>query len=747
MNRVLCVSILSLALAVSGYGELGRPQNPKWTPTADDVYMQDSSELVATDKPISGIAVFGDAVFTTDESGVKRLEGSALKNVDGPSGAIAKLKVIGSALFAASDKGLWRYDGNDWKRVATSNIVDVCEHSGSVYAATATGVYKLEADSLTPILEEVRDPILGIASHSGVIYIRNANQIGLVQKGMVEYDDVADWGGLQTGATVRDLHSLGNRLLVATDRGIGVLRGMSWYAITGEDGLCYEDTTCLVPGFATDLWIGTTNGAIRSHGDSYDFYGHARWLPDGHVNAIAVSKDTAYIATDGGIGIIRYEPYTLLKKASWYERWLEEWGMRRLGFTQSLGKIDGEWVRAIGDNDVGFTAHYLAAKCYEYAVTKDPAARAEAVNVMTTIKWSEEITTIPGFPARSIWVVGDKGIKAKEGSGGLPAEWHVTPDGLFEWKGDTSSDETDAHLYAVSLFIELVAEGQERDMAIEHIARVFGHIVDNGWVLRDVDGEPTRWARWDPEYLQRPGGFYARGLNGLEALSYMTTAHHFTQDEKFKKGKEQLIAWEYPAEVLRQKMTFHPGFYTDFDDRLAFLVYHPLLRYETEPELKSLWLRSLDRSWEVKRMEHVPWYNFIYGAITGNDCEVEPAVQHLRDWPLDLVAWSQFNSHRSDIHTPKGYRSYADRIKALSPRETGGKRVNRDWTVLDVDGKGASVVDPACWLEQYWMGRYFGMIEAPSTTDPALTSVPHRGLQLGAKPYTGPARPQLPIKK
>jgi hypothetical protein len=57
-------------------------------------------------------------------------------------------------------------------------------------------------------------------------------------------------------------------------------------------------------------------------------------------------------------------------------------------------------------------------------------------------------------------------------------------------------------------------------------------------------------------------------------------------------------------------------------------------------------------------------------------------------------------------------------------------------------GGGRAVVEPVCWLMDYWLGRYHGFIEAPTTTDPELISVPHRpSLQLGADPYDGPGRP------
>jgi hypothetical protein len=43
------------------------------------------------------------------------------------------------------------------------------------------------------------------------------------------------------------------------------------------------------------------------------------------------------------------------------------------------------------------------------------------------------------------------------------------------------------------------------------------------------------------------------------------------------------------------------------------------------------------------------------------------------------------------------------------------------------------------------MGRYYGFIAAPTTTDPALLTVKHSlHPELGAKPYEGPPRPEVP---
>ena len=718
-------------------------ENPRWEPIVDKVYLQAFSKRMETDQPLTTVAVYDGRAYTGGPSGLYHVGAAGLEPVDGVSGPVSLLVVADAKLWAIAGEILHKFDGEAWVPIALDNVVDLCADGKAVIVATNNALYRMAGNTPARLTEDTQATILGVAAYSGTYYVHDGHRVGLMEEGKITFDYLSDWGTLQRGSTIRDILGVGSRLVLATDKGLALLRGMTWYPILGEDGLCVEDTTTLAEGFENDLWIGTNRGAIRNVDGEYQYFGKGRWLPHDQVNAIASGDDVVYLATAGGLGIVTYEPYTLAKKAAYYERWMNEWGQKRLGFVHSLNLIDGEWVREVSDNDVGYSSHYLAAKCYEYAVTGSEAARAEAVNMMKSVKWSEEITSIDGFPARSIYNVGEPTLKAMHGSGGLPAEWHATDDGTWEWKGDTSSDETDAHLYETMIFLQLVANEEERVWATEHLHRVFGHIVDNGFMLRDVDGEATRWARWDPEYLQTPYGYYARGLNGMEAFSYMVTALHFTGDKKFFEGKQQLLDWNYQADILRQKLTFHPGYFTPFDDRLAFYTYYSLIQYETDPELKRLWRRSLERGWEIKRIEGVPWFNFIYGALTGNDCETDRAVSHLRDWPMDLHRYTFRNSHRDDLQTPEGYRMYSERPRPLSPRETEPNRWDGDFMRLD-GGTGAAVVaDCGGWLDAYWMGRYYGMITAPQTNDPSMTSVPDRGLHVGAKPYDGPERPKL----
>ncbi|MBM3881550.1 MAG: hypothetical protein FJ387_17805 [Verrucomicrobia bacterium] len=756
-------------LATAGPACAGEETNRRWRPVPDEVYLQEIGQQVATDQPVTAVAVFGESVYAVVGGAVRVLRDGMLREVpDAPSG-VGRLRSLGGALWAGAERGTYRFAGDGWSRVAEERLVDFCLHLGQVHAVTRNDVCRWDgrqfvnlrpadgygSSDTTVIMEDGRQiltdpvsigPVERLASYSGTLYLLRTGGLALLE-GRVLVVDPVDWGRWPSPVT-RDLLAQGSRLLVATDRGVAVLRGMALTALRGPDGLPYEDTTCLAEGFASDLWIGTTRGAIQKTGEDFHYFGGRRWLPDDAVRDIAVGEQAVYLATAGGLGIIRYEPYTLAKKAAYFQRELEDWQFQRLGFVHKLyraGAGNG-WWREVSDNDGGHTAHYLAAMSFRYAATRDDQARREALEAFKAMVWLDDITPKPGFIARSIWSVqGDPGQRARHGSGGLPAKWYPTRDGLWIWKGDTSSDEVNGHMYAVCLFYELAARGKEKERAAQHLANITSHIIDNGWVLRDMDGQPTRWGRWDPAYLLRPYGFEARGLNGMEAQTYVHTAFALTGDPKYQAGLEQLLQWRYHTYTVRQKLTFPPESVVPWDDELAFRCYHPLLRYARDAELRSIYLRSLERHWEVMRMQHVPFFNFGYGALTGNDCDAEQAVQHLRDWPLDLVNHSYRNSHRADLDPRPGYVPYQGGTRALSPRETGPEWGSRSALVYDGGTGGQTVTPPIGWLEDYWMGRYYGLIQAPTTQDPDLTAPPPRtDRPRGAAAYAGPPRPPAP---
>lgn len=752
--------ILIIIYQITFSQKIYKHDNPQWRTVEDKVYLQEYSTKIFTESEITSVASFKEKFYLVMNSELFWIEKDRIEKVENSPNRINRIISLNNLLFALTGNGLFQLN-HEWKLIDKNIFVDLCLHNNEIYAATTNDVFRLNDDKLlnikpeggyyssnmTMLMEDGTQlhadpvdigPIQKITSYSGTLYILRFGELALFD-GKIVNQDFIDWGKLPSTNT-NDFLSVANKIYISTDRGIGILRGASIYTIKGENGLPFENTTCLEKGFDNDVWIGTKKGLIRKLENDWQFFGADHWLPGEKVNDISVMNETVCVATDKGIGIINYERFTLQKKVDFYEQHLETWGHKRLGFIHMLYKKNNKWIREISDNDGGHTAPYLAAMCYKYLVTGDETAKQEALNSFYAMIWLEKITPIDGFIARAIWSpTGDEDERSKHGSGGLPAKWYQTKDGKWYWKGDTSSDEIMAHFYAVTLFHDLIAEGNDKKLAKEHIEKIARYIVDNGWKLIDMDGKPTRWGRWDANYLLNPYGWVDKGLNGLEAQAIAKSALAICGSSKFTNAFQQLVDWGYLNHTVRQKNTFPPENIAPWDDNLAFWSYFTLLRYVDDQNLKSIYLRSLERSWETKRIEHLAWFNFAYGVMTGNDCEAEQAVNYLRKWTLDCVEHNYTNSHRDDLFVEPGYISYEGGTKIISPRESSG---NRNSINLDGRANGKRVMDPTDFIHDYWMGRYFGIISEPKTNDEDL--IRYKDLfnqKNGAEKYNGEKRP------
>lgn len=769
MRPYLFILFLLPCLAVSA--EITPPDDPIYATIPDEEYLQEVGSQIVTDQPVVSIAAHDGQVFAIVGTSLQRVVDDVLRPVDVQPAQWQRLYAVGNAVWGVTADGVYRLtDADAGKpqavRVFEAPMVDLCLHNGAVHGATRDDVYRFDGErfvnikpdsgwlttNTTMIMEDGTQiladpirigPISGLASYAGTLYLLSPRGPKLLD-GDVFVESPVDWGEMPS-KRVRDIYARGSQLWMATDRGVAVLRGAALTTLDGTAGLPQIDTRCLASGFNRDLWIGTSRGVIRRTGDDYHYFRGRLWLPGDDVAQIAVDEQTVYVATNRGIGILRYEPFTLRKKAAYFERDLKARGHQRLGFIHKLywSTPENDWVREISDNDGGHTAHYLAAMCFKYAVTGDESARQEAIDAMEAMLWLETITGSEGFFARAIWAEGyDPGHRSERGSGGLPADWQRAEEDPWFWKGDTSSDEVNSHFYAASLFHDLVAKGEQKQRAAEHLARISRHIMDHGWTLQDVDGEPTRWGRWDPEYLLRPYGFEAVGLNGMEAQTYMWTALKLTGNQRFREGLEQLLAWRYHEYTVREKLTFPPESVVTWDDELAFRCFLPLLSYCDDPVLRSIYLRALERHWEVLRMQKIPYFNFLYGGVTGNDCEAAEAAEHLRAWSLDTTSHTFINSDRADLEPEPGYTPYAGGSRAVSPRNQASMWGSRSAIAYDGGGGGRVITPAVGWLEDYWMGRYYGQIAAPADEDLASSLSDDYEPPAGAAPYQGPPRPE-----
>ncbi len=478
-----------------------------------------------------------------------------------------------------------------------------------------------------------------------------------------------------------------------------------------------ERLTCLDTGTDGSIWLGSDRGVVRLDGGRVEYYAGRRWLPDNQVRRVRGRPDGGVeIETAGGECRILFRRLTLEEKAAQYEA-LTDRRHRRFGYVTTCGLAApgdlGRWRQHISDNDGLWTAMYAAAEAFRFAVTAEPEAHGKALEALEAILRLEETSGLPGFPARALT------HRDEPEFGNHPdGEWHPTPDGQWEWKGDTSSDEIDGHYFAWGILYDLLPDADAKGRIAAVVRRVTDRIIRDGLYLRDVDGRPTRWGVWAPEKLNHDPEWRAeRGLNSLEILAYLNVAFHITGDPRYRATAEELIRdHHYALNTLRQKVL--PG---DFpgaednhsDDELAFLAYYSLLRYESDADLRRIYLAGIDRSWNIERPEQCPLWNFIYGAVTGRPCDAEAGVHALQQIPLDLVNHRMTNHHRRDIRLrPDPDRGGRPQVTTPLPWP---ERPLHKWNGNPYAVDGGNGLEEECgtfWLLPYWLGRFHGLVAA-----------------------------------
>lgn len=512
---------------------------------------------------------------------------------------------------------------------------------------------------------------------------------------------------------------------LATDRGAYLTDGAEWWhPLDQRDGMPYVVLNCLHVTREGDVWGGTDQGAWRLRNGRWRYFWGKRWLPGNRVLDIASDGEgRVWLATDEGVGVIREVLMTLPEKAAHFEDITQKRHCRD-GWIAGCdllvaGQPEKGHVHDASDNDGLWTAIYVAAESFRYAVERSDEARRNARRSMNALLDLVRLSGYPGFPARAIIRRGEKvsGYDPDE-TVRVPGEtdkiWYESPThpGVL-CKGDTSSDELDGHYFAWYVYHELVADEAEK----KEIARICRAVTDNllqhDFTLVGHTGRKTRWGVFGPQWLNEdPLWVEERGLNSLELLAYLKVAHHICGDERFASAYEELIAKHHYLinTLLYRRQT--PWYAVNYsDDELAYCVYYPLLRLEQVPERRAILLASLATTWKGLQHEDRAWYNVEYAALTGEPARLDAAVECLQDWPWELVHWSIRNSHRHDVElkpVPGSRGALLTRVLPYS--ELRVMRWNGNPFEPDGGGNGASEDDGGAWLLAYWMGRYHGLI-------------------------------------
>ncbi|MBL9175524.1 MAG: hypothetical protein JNL10_18420 [Verrucomicrobiales bacterium] len=503
----------------------------------------------------------------------------------------------------------------------------------------------------------------------------------------------------------------------------------------------WGDVTCIAP-VPGGIWFGTTRGAIFQN-DGMDpasryaipsapgipaprfrYYAGKRWLPDDAIASLAIGRDgTVWVLTPSGLGGIAFQRMTLADKAEWFHRKIRTRNLR-LGLTGERRLLTpGDLLTSEivdTDNDGGWTSYYLGALGAEYAVTRGEAVRREAWESFSALERLQELSTIPGFSARTIE---RRGFKFSD-----PDRWREAKDPGWDWKGHTSSDEICSQTFAHAVMWEWVAtNATERARIATNYTRIVEHILSHDLYYVDVDGKPTLWGRWNPEYLNWfPHSIHDRRLNSAEITASLQLAFTMTGNRRYRDIAYGLFEKHgYLTNILSPMSGIHPtpGYvhegnemgdeWNHSDDELAFFTYWVLCRFAFTPDLKAKYLGAVRGHWDIEKAERYPIWNFIYAGCGARHYDPEGAVWTLRGTALDTLNWPVQNSHRLDITRREPNFMHRELEELLPPGERLVARINTQPFILDA-GDGLTDFPGDEYLIGYWLGRQVGAIAAPN---------------------------------
>jgi hypothetical protein len=721
MHRITLAAVL---LAVSAHA----------APAADTPFRQETakhypfSPEAAVQRPLS-VAASGGEVLVGHELGAAVLDlNSGAWRVACNDWPVVSVAEKDGAFYFQGTGAIRRYEGGDVHHVCESAFIAraLFRAGDSVVAAGERAYAVLQGrEHKTFSMQGVHPQILAATLHRGHLWL--GTPVGLYQ-----VKDGAVVHLFQTpeeiiSANVMDMvEDADGRLWVAGLGGVTIFKdGKPVARHTPAEGIP-RDT-------AGGIWVGTQVGAARWDGHYWSVRHGRRWLLDDNV--IDIAPDLAggvWVLTAAGVSHIAAQQMTLAEKARYFDEVTEARHVREPGLVEKIhlpkaGSLEG-WKPEDDDNDGEYTSQYLAAQAFRYAVTKDPAAKAQARRSWKAITFLQEVTRTDGFIARTViphdwepmhdlnrtYTPMQRLMEQYDDTRYKPVEvrWRLSEDGKWQWKGDTSSDEITGHYYAFGLYYDLVADEDEKPAVRAHVAKVTDYLIGGGYNLIDTDGTHTRWGVWAPEQLNDdPQWQFERGINSAELLGYLLTAWHVTGDAKYREHYMKLVTEHHYAENARHAKTLNPAWITYIDDSLLACVYRPLLAYETDPELLEIYRESFRFWYENIRKDQNAWFNYTAALLTGEEPEREGSLFFLRDTPLDLIEYTADQTRREDITlVRKPILETIQTSRLLPPSERATVRWDKNpYKALDGEG-GHSERAPTFWLLAYWLGRHAGCI-------------------------------------
>ena len=204
---------------------------------------------------------------------------------------------------------------------------------------------------------------------------------------------------------------------------------------------------------------------------------------------------------------------------------------------------------------------------------------------------------------------------------------------------------------------------------------------------------------------------------------------------RLAESRDFIFQYACPRAAVASLLFQGPGSLGQADDNMAIMNYYHLIRYESDPDLLSMYYNSFHWYWNNEKYERNPFFNFVYAAcclgksrsdqwgtrdLTPDIAWMEMAADTLKRYPLDLIDWPMSNAHRIDlVYLGDHTRSPGTPVTGAGHRNDGlvypideNHAVywgDDPWT-LSSDGDGARMRDPVSFLVAYYLGVVHGFI-------------------------------------
>lgn len=312
-----------------------------------------------------------------------------------------------------------------------------------LYIASDTGLHGFDLSTYTiiPFINEINVSVSSLAWSSR----RKTVFIGTEMKLWIHtYDNISEiWrfehvnGLIDAPITSLVYNDLQDKLWIGQNTGITLLTPtvipsgrLHWYfsrlagqiSNPGSDmgRLPFINITTLGVSHSSPLdsrvWLGAIRGVMRFDSNATDIdawrvFNSARYMPNRqsivNVSSLAVLSrapdapselgSAAVAVTNRGLSIIRFEMWTLAKKADYFQRLLDppsrymKYGLVCECIMSSYGDLR-TCVKQPCDSDGLWTAIYLGSQVFRYAATHDPLAKKEAWTYFETLELLNKVT-------------------------------------------------------------------------------------------------------------------------------------------------------------------------------------------------------------------------------------------------------------------------------------------------------------------------------------------------------------------